>query len=80
MRRYWLWLALPALLVGSLLLAGEREDAIGRKVRAIEESDNKGWRKIPWTASLLEARKASAKEGQPIFLFTHDGNIDTGRC
>ena len=27
-----------------------------------------------------EARRLSEKERIPIFLFTHDGNIETGRC
>ncbi len=38
------------------------------------------WQKIPWVASLTEARRLAEKEKIPIFLFTHDGNIETGRC
>jgi hypothetical protein len=50
------------------------------RVRQIKESDTTGWNRIPWTASLLAARQASMKENHPVFLFTHDGNIETGRC
>ncbi len=76
---------------GSLLLlaalavtagfAPERDgSSIQKQIDLIKESDANGWRKIPWTSSLLAARRASEREKQPIFLFSHDGNIETGRC
>jgi hypothetical protein len=55
-------------------------DLIKQRVCEIKDSDSTAWRKIPWAASLLEARKLSAAEDKPIFLFTLDGNLDTGRC
>jgi hypothetical protein len=70
-------LALTVLILG----AAERDqDAIKRQIAALKESDTSAWRKIPWTESLLAARRASEKENKPIFLFTHDGNLETGRC
>jgi hypothetical protein len=61
--------------------AAERDEmSIHNQIERIKESDANGWRKIPWTASLLAARSASEREKQPIFLFAHDGNIETGRC
>ena len=73
------------ILVAMLLLgaasAAERDEAsIEKRIQRIKESDAAGWRKIPWTSSLLAARRASEKEKQLLYLFTHDGNIDTGRC
>ena len=76
---------------GSLLLctalavtagfAAERDGtSIEKQIERIKESDANGWRKIPWAPSLLAARKTSEREKQPIFLFTHDGNMQTGRC
>lgn len=76
---------------GSLLLltaftitagfAAERDGtSIQKQIERIKESDANGWRKIPWTSSLLAARKASQSEKQPMFLFAHDGNIESGRC
>ena len=56
------------------------EAAIRKQIERIKGSDTNAWRQIPWTASLLAARRASEREKQPIFLFTHDGNIETGRC
>jgi hypothetical protein len=61
--------------------AQERDEAwVQARVQKIKASDTTGWSRIPWTASLLAAREASMKENKPVFLFTHDGNIETGRC
>ncbi len=38
------------------------------------------WKHIPWVASLAEARRCSQQEHAPVFLFTHDGNMESGRC
>jgi hypothetical protein len=56
------------------------EAAIRKQIERIKENEVNAWRKIPWTASLLAARRTSERETQPIFLFTYDGNIETGRC
>jgi hypothetical protein len=59
----------------------ERDDAwVTKRVREIRESDTEEWRKIPWSASLLDAAKLARDEQRLMFLFSHDGNIDTGRC
>lgn len=72
------------LLLGLFALAGRADDHdaawVQRRVQQIKDAEPTAWRRIPWTASLLDARQASRKEGRPLFLFTHDGNIDTGRC
>jgi hypothetical protein len=80
------WHLITLLTLGSawllpVLQAGEwTPERIQARIREIRDSDTTGWRKIPWTPSLLDARKASRQEEQPLFLFTHEGNIDTGRC
>ena len=53
---------------------------IAARIQQLKAGDGRGWTQIPWTASLLDARKASEKEQVPVFLFTLDGNIGTGRC
>ncbi len=61
--------------------AQDRDEAwVLNHVQRIKESDTTGWSRIPWTTSLIAARQASIKENRPVFLFTHDGNIETGRC
>ena len=56
------------------------EAAIKRRVEQVKRAEINGWRKIPWVASLLEARRLSQQEQKPVFLYSHEGNIDTGRC
>ena len=80
------WRRLLLLVLGSALLlpagsAGEwTPERIQARIQQIKNSDTTAWRRIPWTRSLLDARQASQKERRPLFLFTHDGNISTGRC
>ncbi|HEY7327135.1 MAG TPA: hypothetical protein VH592_05835 [Gemmataceae bacterium] len=69
--------ALAAILVSVAL---SDEAAIHKQIERIKDNEVKAWRKIPWTASLLAARRASEREKRPVFLFTYDGNIETGRC
>jgi len=76
-RRVFLVAALAATIISAA--AGD-EAAIRKQIERIKEREVNGWRKIPWTASLLAARRTSEREKQPIFLFTYDGNIETGRC
>jgi len=76
-RRVFLVAALAATIVSAAV--GD-EAAIHKQIERIKARYVNGWRKIPWTASLLAARRTSEREKQPIFLFTYDGNIETGRC
>lgn len=63
------------------LFAQQRDDTwIRKRVAEIKESDNSEWRKIGWSESLREAEKSAKDEDRPVFLFTLDGNLDTGRC
>ncbi|MHB1423677.1 MAG: hypothetical protein ACYC3I_10885 [Gemmataceae bacterium] len=69
-----------ALAATAVFAAPPDEELIRKQIERIKASDTSAWRNIPWAASLLAARCASERENQPIFLFTHDGNIETGRC
>ena len=51
-----------------------------QRVRQIKTSDVDAWRRIPWADSLTAAAAAAKKEDRPMFVFSHEGNIDTGRC
>ena len=35
---------------------------------------------IAWAPSLRDAISAAKASNRPVFLFTHDGHINTGRC
>jgi hypothetical protein len=79
MYRWSVFLAAAATATAMSTAVGD-EAAIRKQIERIKENEVNAWRKIPWTASLLAARRASERENQPIFLFTYDGNIETGRC
>jgi hypothetical protein len=73
--------ALAALAWCGFLAAAERNEAwLRRRVEEVKRSDDRAWQKIPWVASLPEAIRLAGREGRPVFLFTHDGNLETGRC
>jgi hypothetical protein len=74
-----------AVLVSGLALnigagADSTAEVVHQRVEKVKTGEPTGWTRIPWTASILEARRLSQVEKQPVFLFTHDGNIETGRC
>jgi hypothetical protein len=35
---------------------------------------------IGWARNIREAERLAKQHNRPIFLFTYDGNINTGRC
>ena len=74
--------ALMALgLVASPARAEDHDEAWAqRQVRRIKDSDTTEWTRIPWAGSLLDAERTAKDENRPVFLFTHDGNLETGRC
>jgi hypothetical protein len=44
----------------------------GRAERRIDD--------IGWAHGILEAEGLARKLNRPVFIFTHDGRIETGRC
>ena len=35
---------------------------------------------IGWASDIRQARRLAGENNRPVFLFTHDGHINTGRC
>ena len=35
---------------------------------------------IGWASDIRHAERLAGEHGRPVFLFTHDGHINTGRC
>jgi hypothetical protein len=55
--------------------------AIERQVHSIQPSHaERRFDEIGWAPSILAAEELARKNNRPVFLFTYDGNIDTGRC
>lgn len=83
------WLALGGLaLTGVLAMAQGAEtppfqvtpDEIATRLRQAKPDRPLSWTQIPWTGNLLDARAASQREQCPLFLFSLDGNLASGRC
>ncbi len=69
-------------------LAGEKDvsfkdlqDRVDQRVADWQPSaDEKRFDQIGWCTNLLEAEKLARDHQRPIFLFTHDGRMNVGRC
>ena len=35
---------------------------------------------IGWASDIRQAERLAREHNRPVFLFTHDGHINTGRC
>ncbi len=40
----------------------------------------RSWERIGWAGGLLEAERLAKQNRRPVFLFTHDGRLNIGRC
>ena len=38
------------------------------------------WEQIGWAKNILAAEKLAKTHNRPVFLFTHDGRLNVGRC
>ena len=56
-------------------------DYVTKRVKQVQPSrDERRIDEIGWAPSLTAAKLFAATEKRPVFLFTHDGKISTGRC
>ena len=83
-------LAIAGLLLGSVAATTWAKDAIsdGKIVRWVEKTvadrqptaeDNR-FHEIAWVTDIRTAIKLGKEHNRPIFFFTGDGRINTGRC
>jgi hypothetical protein len=54
--------------------AAELDDARFKALLAELEPADEPWRTIPWKIALLDAQRAAAQEGKPIFIWAMDGH------
>jgi hypothetical protein len=56
-------------------------NSVEKQVHAIQPSRaEKRFDEIGWAPSILAAEDLARKNNRPMFLFTYDGEIETGRC
>jgi hypothetical protein len=75
------------LLLGSAIAADVwlKDDAlvssVEKKVHELQPTrEERRYDQIGWAPSILAAEARAKEMGRPVFLFTYDGKIETGRC
>ena len=60
----------------------ERDAAwVDARVTAWQPTERElAWQRIGWAKSILDAEKLGREHKRPVFLFTHDGRLNVGRC
>ena len=69
--------------VFSIAWSGAARDAGWVHQRAQEwqpTARERRWENIGWASSLREALRLARAHQRPVFLFTHDGHLNVGRC
>jgi hypothetical protein len=67
------------------IAAESPQDELAARVKKVAEdvaptAEEKAFDRIGWAKDLREAERLSRESKRPVFLFTHDGRINTGRC
>ena len=76
-----------AILIGSAMAAEVwlKDDALVKsvenKVHQLQPTrEERRFDQIGWAQGILAAEARAKETGRPVFLFTYDGKIETGRC
>ncbi len=73
--------AVPKVMVPRPSRPEEEPDWVSRRVKELQPTEaERRIDRVGWATSLLEAERLAKQHNRPVFLFTHDGNIATGRC
>jgi len=56
-------------------------EAVERRVAELQpRADEKRFDEIGWAKDIREALRLARQHNRPVFLFTHDGRMNIGRC
>ncbi len=71
--------------LAALLLAQAAPDDLAtwleRRLRELEPTaSERKFDRVGWAGSILDAERIARERRRPVFLFTHDGRMATGRC
>ena len=62
-------------------LAADDFGAIEARVRELQPSaTEKRFDDIGWAKDIRQAKALAAEHSRPVFMFTHDGRMNLGRC
>ena len=78
MRRFALFLLL---LSGSIALPGADLASVEKRIRELQPSaTEKRFDEIGWAKDIRHAKSLAQEQNRPVFMFTHDGRMNLGRC
>jgi hypothetical protein len=56
-------------------------EAVQRRVAELQpRTEEKRFDEIGWAKDIREALRLAKQYNRPVFLFTHDGRMNIGRC
>ena len=56
-------------------------ESVRKRIAEIDpRPEEKRFDEIGWAKDIREARRLAAQHNRPVFLFTHDGRMNIGRC
>ena len=68
-------------LVGAAYPAERDRAIINQRVQQWEPTAReRRWEQIGWAKDLRDAERLAKTHNRPVFLFTHDGRLNVGRC
>jgi len=74
-------LGLGALLAAAAAASPLDSVEVDRRAAAWQPSaQEKLWEQIGWASGLKGALETAKSSSRPVFLFTHDGRLNVGRC
>lgn len=75
-------LSFAASLVAVTALAADLDvAAIQKRIAELQPKPaEKRFDEIGWATDIRAARRLAQEHGRPVFLFTHDGRMNIGRC
>ena len=54
---------------------------VDRRVQAWQPTEReRRWEQIRWAGSIRTAERLARENKRPVFLYTHDGRLNVGRC
>jgi hypothetical protein len=74
--------ALAVLMMAACVGAAELSfEAVQKRVAELQpKAEEKRFDEIGWAKDIRDAKRLAKEHNRPVFLFTHDGRMNIGRC
>ena len=73
--------AICGLILMAQMAGAESLAWVEERVRELQpKAEEKRFDEIGWAADIREAKRLAQEHQRPVFLFTHDGRMNIGRC